>query len=406
MSAAAKTKRIPWGLVILLFFAMWISFFDRGNLSVAAQILKPELGLSDVALGTLLSAFFWTYAAGQIGAGWLADRFEVKWLYLAGFLIWSTATLSTAAMTSFAGLLAMRLLLGVGECVTYPATGRILAAVVPENRRGLANSIIDLGARLGPAFGIMFGAQLVKRTGWRGLFLVTGCAGLVWLIPWLIRAPRILTASSGNRDVAGPGWKELLARRDVWGTCGGLCFANYAWYFLLSWLPTYLLRERHFSLDSLSLGGALPFLLMAVTSLGGGILSDRMIRRGAAPVRVRRGFLVTGLLLTAAFYPAVLLPRIEFALAGLCLSCLSFGIYASNLFPLTQTLAGPLATGRWTGIQNACGNLPGIVSPMLTGWIVQRTGSFTIAFLAATFACLAGAASFGLLVRDSDAGGE
>jgi MFS family permease len=403
MTATAKPTKLPWGLVIVLFIAMWISFFDRGNLSVAAQILKPELGLSDVALGLLLSAFFWTYAAGQIGAGWLADRFEVKWLYTAGFLIWSLATLSTAAMTSFAGLLAMRLLLGVGECVTYPATGRILAVVIPENRRGLANSIIDLGARLGPAFGIMFGAQFVKGMGWRGLFLITGCAGLIWLIPWLAMAPRILTPVAAGAGGAGPGWRELLGRRDVWGTCGGLCFTNYGWYFLLTWLPTYLLRERHFSLNSLSVGGALPFLLMAITTLSGGILSDRMIRRGAAPVRVRRGFLVTGLLLTAAFLPTVLLPRIEFALAGLCLSCLSLGIYASNLFPLTQTLAGPLATGRWTGIQNACGNLAGIVSPMLTGWIVQRTGSFTIAFIAAAFAFLVGAASFGLLVRDSDA---
>ncbi len=403
MTPIAKSAKLPWGLVVILFIAMWISFFDRGNLAVAAQIIKPELGLSDVALGLLLSAFFWTYAAGQIGAGWLADRFEVKWLYTAGFLIWSLATLSTAMVSTFAGLLAMRLLLGVGECVTYPVTGRILAVIIPENRRGLANSIIDLGARLGPAFGIMFGAQLVKGMGWRGLFLITGCAGLIWLIPWLIHAPRILTTSSGTRNVAGPGWKDLLSRRDVWGTCGGLCFTNYAWYFLLSWLPTYLLRERHFSLNSLSLGGALPFLLMAVTSIGGGVLSDRMISRGAAPVRVRRGFLVTGLLLTAVFLPAVLLPRIEYALAGLCLSCLSLGIYASNLFPLTQTLAGPLATGRWTGIQNACGNLAGIVSPMLTGWIVQRTGSFTIAFLAAAFACVVGAASFGLLVRDSDA---
>jgi MFS family permease len=400
MTATAKPERAPWGLVILLFFAMWISFFDRGNLAVAAPVLAPELGLSPVALGWLLSGFFWTYAAGQLGAAWLVDRIEVRWAYAAGLLLWSLATLSTAAVSTFSALLCMRLLLGVGEAVAYPASARIVAAVVPEHRRGLANSVIDLGARLGPALGILFGAQLVGRLGWRGLFLITGSAGLIWLIPWLARAPRVLMPVSAGAGGAGPGWKELLRRRDVWGTCGGLLCANYAWYFLLSWLPSYLVRERQFSMNSLSVGGALPFFLMAITSIGGGILSDRWISRGASPVRVRRGFLVAGLLMTAVFLPTVLLPRIEWALAGLFLSCLSLGVYASNLWPLTQTLAGPMAAARWTGFQNAFGNLAGIVGPIVTGWIVAYTGRYAFAFLAAGLACLAGAASFGLLVRE------
>ncbi len=403
MTTAAKTQRVPWGLVILLFFAMWISFFDRGNLAVAAPLLAPELGLSPFALGVLLSAFFWTYAAGQLGAAWVVDRIEVRWAYAAGFLLWSLATLSTAAVSTFSALLCMRLLLGVGEAVAYPASSRAVAAVVPEHRRGLANSVIDLGARLGPALGILLGAQFVDKLGWRGLFLITGGAGLIWLIPWLARAPRVLTPIAAGAGGAGPGWRELLRRRDVWGTSGGLGCANYAWYFLLSWLPSYLVKERQFSMNSLSLGGALPFFLMALTSIGGGLLSDRWIARGASPVRVRRGFLVVGLLMTAVFLPTVLLPRIEWALAGLVLSCLSMGVYASNLWPLTQTLAGPMAAARWTGFQNALGNIAGIVSPIVTGWIVGYTGRYAFAFLAASLACVAGAASFGLLVRDSDA---
>jgi MFS transporter, ACS family, D-galactonate transporter len=159
-------------------------------------------------------------------------------------------------------------------------------------------------------------------------------------------------------------------------------------------------RERHFSLNSLAYWGALPFVLMAVSSLGGGILADRLISQGSPAVKVRRRFLVTGLSLTAVFMPTVLIPRVEFAVAGLLIACFTFGIYASNLFALTQALAGAGAAGRWTGIQNACGNLAGIVSPMLTGWIVERTGSFALAFVCAGAACLAGAASFGLLVRD------
>jgi MFS family permease len=299
----------------------------------------------------------------------------------------------------------MRLLLGIGESVTYPATSRIIAAVVPENRRGLANSIIDLGARLGPALGIMLGATLVAGIGWRGLFLITGAAGLLWLIPWMVYSPRKLAVTVSTVTVGeAPSWKDLLRRRDVWGTCGGLCFTNYAWYFLLTWLPSYLVKERNFSMSSLAIGGALPFLLMAITSISSGIFSDHLISRGAPVVRTRKAFLVTGLTLTAIFLPTVLLPRLEFALAGLFLSCLSLGVYASNLFPLTQTLAGPLAAGRWTGIQNACGNVAGIVSPAVTGWIVASTGRFAVAFVAAAVSLLIGAASFGFLVRDPNAG--
>lgn len=400
MTAAATTReRPPWGLVVLLVAAMIISFFDRGNLAVAAPVLAPEMGLSTWALGLLLSAFFWTYAVSQIGAGWLVDRIEVRWVYAGGFLLWSLATFSTGLVTSFGGLLAMRLLLGLGESVTYPASSRILAAVVPEHRRGLANSLVDLGARLGPALGTMCGALLVFRLGWRGLFLITGGVGFLWLIPWLARAPRTLIAARTVQQAAGPGWAQLLRRRAVWGTCGGLCGANYAWYFLLSWLPSYLVRERHFSLNSVAIWGAMPYVLMALSSVTCGILADHWISGGASAIKVRRGFLVTGLIATAALLPTTLLPRIEFAVAGLFMACLSFGVYASNLFSLTQTLAGPEAAGRWTGFQNACGNLAGIASPLLTGWIVTRTGKFEIAFVAAGMACLLGACSFGFLIR-------
>ena len=403
MTATSKTReRLPWGLVVLLVFAMVVSFFDRGNLAVAAPILAPEFGLSTWGVGLLLSAFFWTYAVFQIGAGWLVDRVEVRWVYAAGFLLWSLATLGAAFVGSFAGLLSMRLLLGLGESVTYPASSRILAAVIPEHRRGFANSLVDLGARLGPAAGTMCGALLVAKLGWRGLFLITGGAGLVWLVPWVINAPRVLVPARAVKQVAGPSWGQLLRRRAFWGTCGGLCGANYAWYFLLSWLPSYLVRERHFTLTGVALWGALPYLFMAVSSMGGGILADLWISRGARPVRVRRGFLVTGLVITAALLPSVLLPRVGWAVAALFAACLTFGIYASNLFSLTQTLAGPEAAGRWTGFQNACGNLAGIVSPMLTGWIVAKTGGFAAAFVAASLACLLGAASFGFLVREQE----
>jgi MFS family permease len=400
--------RTPWGLVALMVIVMTISFIDRGNLSVAAPVMVAEMKLSAWAMGLLLSAFFWTYALFQIVSGWLSDRFEVRWVYAIGFVVWTAATFSTALVSTFALFLVFRLFLGIGESVTYPATSRILVAVVPENRRGLANSLVDLGARLGPAAGIFLGATLLTAgQGWRSIFFLTGSLGVLWLIPWSFVAPKKLASSPG---VSGPkeqglSWSQLLRSRSVWGTCGGLCGANYSWYFLLTWLPTYLVKERQISFGSLAFLGTLPFLLMVVSSLGCGILADRLISKGGSAVRVRKKFLVIGLSLTAIFMLGVLSPRSELAITSLMIACFTFGIYASNLFALTQALAGAGAAGRWTGLQNACGNLAGIVSPMFTGWMVERTGTFAMPFVCAGIACLAGAASFGLLVGNKPLAG-
>lgn len=402
MTATSAVPSRPWTVIALLVLAMVISFFDRGNLAVSAPVLAPELGISNWSLGILLSSFFWTYSAGQIAAGSLVDRLDVRLVYTLGFLLWSVATFSTAMASSFAGLLLARLLLGLGESVTYPATSHIVAAIVPETRRGLANSLVDLGARLGPALGTFCGALLVQRTGWRGLFLATGVGGLLWVVPWLFLAPRLHSDSTTNAPALRIGWTDLLTRRALWGTVGGLCGANYAWYFLLGWLPSYLVRERQLTFGSLAIWGAVPYASMAITSLTCGILADRRIRGGASPVRTRRVFLVTGLTGTAVVLPTVLLPGRDWALAGLVLGCLVFGIYASNVFSLTQTLAGAEAAGRWTGLQNACGNVMGILSSVITGWLVTATGHFSIAFIAASLSCLLGAASFFFLVRESD----
>jgi ACS family D-galactonate transporter-like MFS transporter len=404
-----NSMRTPWGLVALMVIVMTISFIDRGNLSVAAPAMVAEVKLSSWAMGVLLSAFFWTYALFQIVSGWLSDRFEVRWVYAFGFLIWTAATISTGLVSTFALFLAFRLLLGIGESVTYPATSRILAAVVPENRRGLANSLVDLGARVGPAAGIFLGATLLTTgQGWRAIFFLTGTLGVLWLIPWVLVAPRKLTAASGSSGLedAGLSWNQLLRSKSVWGTCGGLCGANYSWYFLLTWLPTYLVKERQISYGSLAFLGTLPFLLMVVSSLGCGLLADRLISKGGSPVKVRKAFLVIGLSLTAVFMLGVLSSRGQLAIVSLMIACFTFGIYASNLFALTQALAGAGAAGRWTGLQNACGNLAGIVSPMFTGWIVERTGTFAMAFVCAGIACLAGAASFGLLVGNRPLAGS
>ncbi|HSH95290.1 MAG TPA: MFS transporter [Roseimicrobium sp.] len=376
-------------LLVLLVAAVGINYIDRGSLSVSKSNISAEFGLSPTEMGFLFSAFFWSYALFQLVAGWLVDRYDVKWVYAIGFLVWS---LSTAAMGFFGGFaifFALRLLLGIGESVAYPATSRILAANYPEERRGFANALIDAGSKIGPALSTLIGGLVVAHYGWRALFLIVGLGSLLWLIPWLMLVPSEKGSGSAGAaaretaraDAAAVEWAQLLSRREVWGTSLGMFCLGYVWYFLVSWLPAYLEEERGFSKEAMAVFGSLPFWAMAVTSLAGGWFSDKWIRSGATPTRVRKTFIVAGFLMCAAFMvPAVMVKDAQWCVAFLTAACAALGFYTSNVWAVTQTLAGPAAAGKWTGIQNCIGNLGGVVSPALTGWLVSETKSFTLAF--------------------------
>src|SRR5881392_4072733 len=164
----ARSHNTPrWGIIVLLLSSVCINYIDRGSLSVAAPILSEEFSLSPSKLGYLLSAFFWSYTLFQLVVGWLVDRHEVKWVYAGGFLVWSLAMASTGLATSFAGLLAARLWLGVGESVFLPSVSRIVVGLFPPERRGLPNALVDVGTKIGPGLSIYVGGMLLRHYGWR-----------------------------------------------------------------------------------------------------------------------------------------------------------------------------------------------------------------------------------------------
>jgi len=394
-------------ILVLLVAAVGINYIDRGSLSVSKSNIAAEFSLDDTQMGWLFSAFFWSYALFQLAAGWLVDRYDVKWVYAIGFLIWSVATAAMGFLGGFAVFFGLRLILGIGESVAYPATSRILAANYPEEQRGFANALIDAGSKIGPALSTLVGGLVVAHYGWRMLFLVVGLGSLLWLIPWLALVPSQKTVAAADAAAgreAGPvhasvTWGELLTRYQVWGTSLGMFCLGYVWYFLVSWLPSYLEKDRGFSKSDMAIFGSIPFWAMAVTSLAGGWFSDKWIRSGASPTLVRKTFIVTGFLLCAAFMvPAVLVKDAPWCVGFLTAACAALGLYSSNVWALTQTLAGPMAAGKWTGIQNCIGNLGGVVSPALTGWLVTKTGSFTLAFGCSSAVLVLGVGAYLFLV--------
>lgn len=388
---------------MLLVLAVGINYIDRGTLSVSKSNISAEFALNSTQMGFLFSAFFWSYALFQLVAGWLVDRYDVKWVYAIGFLIWSLSTAAMGFFSGFAVFFGLRLILGIGESVAYPATSRILAANYPEEQRGFANALIDAGSKIGPALSMLFGGLFVAEFGWRALFIVVGLGSLLWLIPWLWLVPSeksmaVESQATKPKEVT-VGWGQLLVRREVWGTSLGMFCLGYAWYFLVSWLPAYLEEDRGFSKPEMAIFGSLPFWAMAVTSLMGGWFSDRWIQSGATPTRVRMTFIVAGFLLCAAFMvPAVMVKDATLCVVFLTAACAALGFYTSNVWAVTQTLAGPAAAGKWTGIQNCIGNLGGVVSPALTGWLVTETGSFKLAFAFSSAVLVVGVGAYIFLV--------
>src|SRR5271165_3544396 len=231
------TRKLPV-IIALLGISVFINYIDRGNLSIAAPMLKDELGISAAQLGVLLSAFFWTYATLHLFYGWLVDRLNVNWIFAGAFFLWSAATAATGLVHSFAALFVLRLLLGMGESASYPSYNKILALNFSEEHRGRANSVLASGLLLGPGFGMLFGGLLMARFGWRPFFIVLGLMSLLWLLPWLKWMPK-RTEAIRTDNTGAPSLPEFLSLRSAWGSCIGLFSCNYMSYFLITWLPFY-----------------------------------------------------------------------------------------------------------------------------------------------------------------------
>ncbi|MFO1064222.1 MAG: MFS transporter [Pirellulales bacterium] len=394
-------------ILSLLVLAIGINYVDRGTLSVSKSDIAAEFKLDSTAMGWLFSAFFWSYALFQLAAGWLVDRYSVKWIYAGGFLIWSVATAAMGWMEGFWVFFMLRLALGIGESVAYPATSKILAENTSEHQRGLANSLIDAGSKIGPALSLLVGGLVVAEFGWRFLFLAVGLGSLLWLPLWIVLVPNEIRRSdlSAGEIVAiekqpAVTWTALLRRSEVWVTSLGMFCLGYVWYFLVSWLPGYLETYRHFDKESMAIFGSLPFWAMAVTAILGGSISDACVRSGRDVTRVRKSFLILGFAMCGILMvPAVFAQHAGWCIAFLTAACASLGIYTSNVWAVTQSLAGPRASGKWSGLQNCIGNMGGVISPLLSGWLETQTKSFTLAFLACTVVLLIGAALYGFGLR-------
>ena len=393
-----------WTIIGLLCLGMVIAYFDRVNLSIAlaTQDFRLFFGLTDQDRGALNSAFFWSYAFLQIPAGWVTDRYGVKFPYAAGFLLWSVMSALAALAGSFWQLFALRMLLGVFESIVTPAGMRWIRFHCAENQRGLAVGLYMAAAKAGPALGAPLATWLLVGYGWRLMFVILGVGCLVWLIPWLLLVKNddreIEQAVSRNQGGNVP-FRRIMASPVIWGTIIGTFCYQYFVYFCMTWLPAYFVERRNLSLNSMGLYTMFTFMGMAVVATLAGWVADRMIDRGGDPVKVRKGFAIAGFLVASTEVFGALSDSTNVALFFAIFSLSGLGLTTANYWALTQTLIPGAAVGRIVGIQNCAANLPGIVAPLLTGWLKQTTGSYEAPMQAIWFFLIAGVASYVFLVR-------
>jgi len=393
----SKTLREFAPALILLAMAILINYVDRGNLSTAAPLLKDELHVSASQLGVLFSAFFSTYTLFIFVSGWLVDRYDVNWMLAAGFTIWSAATAATGLVQGFAMLFAMRLLLGVGESVAFPAVSKILVYRLPEEYRGFANGFITAGMKAGPAVGTLGAGLLMAKYGWRGVFIGIGLGSLLWLPAWIRWKPSIALGNA-KAQFLGPRVLDILEQRSFWGATLGHFCGNYALYFMVTWLPLYLVRERGLTMQAMAKTAAAYYLVDSAACLATGWLADFLIRRGHSVTLVRKGAMTIGPIILAAGLVGCALAGPRTYLVWLMTIGVGMGIAGAGIFAFSQTLAGPQAAGRWSGLQNGTANVAGIISPAVAGFVVDWTGHFTLALMITAIISLIGAGGWTLIV--------
>ena len=389
----------------LLCIGMIIAYVDRTNFSIAlaAVDFKSLFRLTDADRGHLSAAFFWSYAFLQIPAGWVVDRYGIKYPFALAFLVWSLVSAGTALATTVSALFALRFVLGVGESVVTPAGMRWIRFNFPEHRRGLALGLYMAAAKVGPAVGAWIAAILLTNYGWKPMFLVLGLGSLIWLIPWMLMVKnddRQIERDAKSKAAAHVPFLRVMASPIIWGTIIGTFCYMYFVYFCMTWMPAYFAERRHLSLDKMGLYMLFSFGGMALVATVAGWAADRMIANGSNAVRVRKAFTIAGFLMASTEVFGALSNSNNVALFFAIFSLSGLGLATGNYWALTQTLIPGGAIGRIVGIQNCAANLPGIVAPILTGWLKQKTGSYDAPMQAIWFFLILGIAAYVFLVRE------
>ncbi|HEY3839510.1 MAG TPA: MFS transporter [Bryobacteraceae bacterium] len=371
-----------WLLVGLIFAGILISYIDRGNLGIAAPSITKDFNLSNFQMGTLLSAFFWTYACFQIPAGAIVDRVGIRRVYAFAFVVWSLASAAIGLSRGLTDILIFRMLLGLAESIGPIASISFIRKNFSGAEIGLPTAIYIAGQNLGPAAGTLIGTILIANLGWRAMFIITGMVALLWLPGWLWFAPRDDARTVATPDTPPPPpipWTEVIKQRAFIGLTLCVFLSGYFWYFVLTWVPTYLTVARGYSITEMGRILSGPLFAMAVVNILSGFVADRLVRRGGSVFRVRLWFCAAGHMTSGLLLLLLVLHSRAAVLPVLLISVCATGMGNSNYWALAQQTAPSYLVGRAIGYLNTIAQIAGATAPLITGWVLGPTKDFTLA---------------------------
>ncbi|HEV7648616.1 MAG TPA: MFS transporter [Actinophytocola sp.] len=389
MTTERSTSRYGWVVLGVLWFTLLVSYFDRVVLGSALPFISREFGLTPAMAGVVSAALFLSYTIVQVPAGAVTDRFGQRRVIAAAIGWWTVFSVLTGAVAGgIAALLVVRFLMGAGEGFHAPPLWRALSNWFPPGRRSLPLALMLSALTLGPALAPAIAFPLTLAWGWRSVFLATLVPGVLCVVLVLL----LLRDTPDQRDLvreARPTVREPRRWRvpHIWFTFLAFYCFGFVLYGLMTWLPTYLLTYRGLNVARAGLFSALPFVAGTVGMLLGAWLCERRFNHA------RRRFVAVTYLLTAAAI-ALTVSAADATTSGVFLTVSGFFLY-SGLGPfwsVPMDVVRQDEVGTWLGFINMGTQLAGLLGPLLIGWLVQVSGSFTLVFIAMVVAMVLGAA--------------
>ncbi|GGH11613.1 MFS transporter [Silvibacterium dinghuense] len=411
-SEYSSSEPYRWTIGLLLGFGVLVNYFDRVNLSVSHDALVESFHITPAVFGQLSAAYSWTYAACQLPTGVVLDKFGVRKVSLISTAIWGIASIAAAFAPGLVVFFAARLLLGIGEAPTFPASAKAVGAWFPTGERSFATAIFDSTAKLANAIGVPLLGLLLLRVGWRWSFGFTGLLSFGYLAVFALLyrersrffPHKIIRDERGADDVgamlAPPvPLSRLLRQRKVIGAAIGSGAYNYVFYLLLTWLPTYLAQTQHITLRQSFLYTGAPWLVATLCGLLiGGVLVDLLIKRGLDASAVRRTVLIGGMCCGLGIAGAAFAHSVISALIPITIAISGLAAASPVLWSLPSLLVPNSSAGKVGGIMNFSNQLSAIAAPILTGWMVQLTHRYVLAFVIPTVYILMGLVAYGTML--------
>jgi len=401
---AAKRGRFRYCILGLIFAATVLNYADRSTLSIAGTSITSELGLDPASLGLIFSAFAWAYAIGQVPGGWLLDRFGAKLVYGCSIVLWSLFTLTqglvhffSTASAAVVGLFMMRFMLGLVESPAFPGNARIVSTWFPTAERGLATALFNSAQYLAVVLFMPLMAWITHTYGWQNVFIMMACLGFALAVVWFAvmgepgSHPRMSSAEFKFIEAGGaltgldakkakPKLKrqevmQLFTSRMMWGIYIGQYCITALTYFFITWFPIYLIKGRGMSIMTVGFVAALPAICGFTGGVLGGVLSDWLIRKGVSPSKARKTPFMLGMALSTCIVAANYFDSNAVVIVIMSLAFFGKGLGAVGWAVVSDTAPREM-TGLTGGVFNGLGNIAGIVTPIVIGYVVATTGSF------------------------------